>query len=208
MHTESFEKAPLSRCYGAKRIFSELSHSSRRMFNYQREVTNKSVIKEGFEMNRLTKILLLVLGISLTLGCAERARIVIPADVPEDHAHRYAYTRSVGDNHVHLSIDHRKGEIGILVTDIYEQPKILHRVKKIDAKITTPDATVRTLELLPTRMARKRRPFAASYSRQADWLKNIHEFLVEVEVPIEDKTYVVSFEYKTSPEEDIHHKHQ
>lgn len=159
-------------------------------------------------MNRLLEILVLVLGISLTLGCAERERIVIPTDVPEDHPHKYAYTRSVGDNHIHLGIDHRKGEIGILVTDIYEEPKILHGVKKIDAKITTPDGTVRTLELLPTRMARKRHPFTASYARQADWLKNIHEFVVEVEVLIENKIYVVSFNYKTSPKEDIHHRHR
>jgi len=168
----------------------------------------QSFEKEDFKMNRMMKFVFLILGFSLMLGCYEREKVIIPAGVLEDHPHEYSYTRSVGDNHIHLGIDHRKGEMDILVTDIYEKPKILHRVKKIDAKITTPDGTVRTLELLPTRMARKRRPFTASYARQADWLKNIHEFVVEVEVPIGDKIYVVSFDYKTSPKEDIHHRHK
>lgn len=164
-------------------------------------------------MNKLTKILLLVLGISLAFGCAEREMVVIPADVPEDHPHQYAYTRSIGDNHVSLDIDHRKGSIYVLLTDIYEDPMHLP-LQKINAKITTPDGAVRTLELytpkirMPSTGVRRRPLYTAAYSRQADWLRNIHEFVVELEVPIENKIYVVSFEYKTSPEEDIHHRHQ
>jgi len=168
-------------------------------------------------MNRLTIILLLVLGMSLTLGCAEQGRIeriVIPADVPEDHPHRYAYTRSVGDNHIHLGIDHPKGKMSVFVEDMSED-LIRLPLKKIDAKITTPDGTVRTLELYATgatrmdsKRLRRRAPYRAYYSKQADWLENIHEFVVEVKIPIEDKIYVVSFDYKISPEEDVHHRHR
>jgi hypothetical protein len=173
----------------------------------------RSVAKEGFEMNRLTKIAVLVVTISLALGCAEREQIVIPADVPEDHPHKYAYTRSVGENHIHFHVNHRKGSMYVCVTDIYEQPMHLP-VQKIEAKITTPDGTVQTLELytpkirMPSTGVRRRPLYTARYSRQADWLKNIHEFTVEVEVPIEDKIYVVSFDYRTSPKPDIHHRHE
>lgn len=167
-------------------------------------------------MNSLTKILLLVLGISFILSCAARERIVIPADVPEDHPHKYACTRHVGDNHVHFHVDHRKGNMYVLVTDISEDP-IQLPLKKINAEIITPDGTMRTLELYASgiRMRRHRHKlstvpylYSAYYARHADWLKNIHEFLVELEIPIEDKTYVVSFEYKTSPKEDIHHRYR
>jgi hypothetical protein len=173
----------------------------------------QETVKKEFDMDKLMTILTLVLGISLTLGCAQREMVVIPADVPEDYPQEYLFIRSVGENIIHLDVDHRKGRMYVLVTDIYEEPMHLP-LQKIDAKIITPDGTMRALELytpkirMPSTGVRRRPLYTAYYSRQADWLRNIHEFLVELEVPIKDKIYVVSFEYKTSPEGDVHHWYQ
>jgi hypothetical protein len=156
----------------------------------------------------MKKILLCVISglIFLTLGCGGTKRQIIP-EGPQDHQHFHSRTKAIGDYHAQLVVNHRRGKIFLLVSDIHEDPKKI-KVKKIDALMTLSDKSEKNLSFKPDILQGRRKKGTNRFFIQGDWIKSVHEFDIKFMIPISGKIYEVSFAYKTSDLEDIHHKHK
>ncbi|MFQ5952199.1 MAG: hypothetical protein ACE5JK_02195 [Candidatus Omnitrophota bacterium] len=159
-------------------------------------------------------ILIVSFMVVLTLGISFAEEITFPKE--EDHPHKYTHTQSIGDYHASFYINHQKGEISVLITDKYEDPVIL-RAKRLKAEIISPSGEVKKVKFVPARHAAGpmrmgprsgRHMYSSRYGLKRDWIENIHEFKLVVEIPIKGKIYEAGFNYKTSPREHMHHKHK
>jgi hypothetical protein len=151
-------------------------------------------------------ITLVTLGlIFLTLGCGGTKRQVV-SEGPQDHQHFNSRTKAIGDYHAQLVVNHRRGKIFLLVSDIHEDPKKI-KAKKIDALMIFSDKSEKNLSFKPDMVQSRRKKGTNSFLIQGDWIKSVHEFDIKFMIPISGKIYEVIFAYKKSDLEDIHHKH-
>jgi hypothetical protein len=155
----------------------------------------------------MKRILLLILAgfIFLTIGCAGTNKEII-SEAPQDHQHFNSRTKAIGDYHAQLVVNHRRGKIFLLVSDIHEDPKKI-KAKKIDALMIFSDKGEKNLSFKPDMVPSRRKKGTNRFFIQGDWIKSVHEFDIKFMIPIGGKIYEVSFAYKTSDLEDIHHKH-
>ena len=156
----------------------------------------------------MKRIFLLVLSgfIFLTIGCAGTNKEII-SEAPQDHQHFNSRTKAIGDYHAQLVVNHRRGKIFLLVSDIHEDPKKI-KAKKIEATMTFPQKGEKKLLLMPDKVKSRHKKGVNKFYVQGDWIKSVHEFNVKFMIPISGKIYEVSFSYKTSDLEDVHHKHK
>ncbi len=127
---------------------------------------------------------------------------------PPDHAHLIQRTVVVGDNHVSLLVDHRAGEAALLITGRQEEPRPI-RAASLPATFRFPDGSQRQATFEPTSwLCRKGPCLASEYALAAGWLTQAHRFELETVAPLEGVRYRVSFDYSTSPAEDVHHRHE
>jgi hypothetical protein len=156
----------------------------------------------------MKRILLLILSsvMLLTLGCVGTKRQVV-AEGPQDHQHFHSRTKAIGDYHAQLVVNHRRGKIFLNVFDIHEDPKKI-KANKIDALMILSDKSEKNLSFNPDMVQSRRKKGTNSFFIQGDWVKSVHEFDIKFMIPISGKIYEVSFAYKTSGLEDMHHKHE
>ena len=156
----------------------------------------------------MKRIFLLVLSgfIFLTIGCAGTNKEII-SEAPQDHQHFNSRTKAIGDYHAQLVVNHRRGKIFLLVSDIHEDPKKI-KAKKIDALMILSDKSEKNLSFKPDMVPSRRKKGTNSFFIEGDWIKSVHEFDIKFMIPISAKIYEISFAYKTSDLEDIHHKHK
>lgn len=153
-----------------------------------------------------TFILLLTGLILLTLGCGGTNRQVISEGV-QDHQHFHSRTKAIGDYHSQLVVNHRNGKIFVIISNIHEEPKKI-KAKKIEALMTFPGKREKKLNFKPDKVKSRHKKGASKFYVQGDWIKSVHEFDVKFMIPISGKIYEVSYAYKTSNLEDVHHKHK
>jgi hypothetical protein len=156
----------------------------------------------------MKRILLLILAgfIFLTIGCAGTKKEIIP-EGPQDHQHFHSRTKAIGDYHAQLAVNHRSGKIFLFIYDIHEAPKKI-KAKTIEAMMTFPQKGEKKLSFLPDTVESRRKKGVNKFYVQGEWIKSVHEFTVKFMVPISGKIYEVSYAYKTSDLEDVHHKHK
>ncbi len=136
---------------------------------------------------------------------------------PADHPHRFLNTRVVGDYHLSMSVDHYIGEIIVMVTDKNERPL---KIKEpfIEGYLLEASGRAHKIRFRPmpqtvqgrlfiSRRGRIIGPFSSAFVYRAGWLKNVHDFTLNVKVPIKGTIYTASFSYSIPSAENRHHHH-
>jgi hypothetical protein len=145
----------------------------------------------------------------LAVGCGGTSPQVVPESA-QDHKHSRPNTKTFGEYHAHLHVYHRKGEIYLYLTDIHDDPKPIGE-EHIHATMTLANGDQKQLEFEPAALVMQNFGRANAptdkFSITGDWTKSIHKFNIKFMIPIGNKIYEVSFDYKTSDKEDSHHKH-
>jgi hypothetical protein len=119
-----------------------------------------------------------------------------------------------------LSVDHQLGEIALIVTDAYEKPLEI-KEPYVDAVLineTSEKREFKQIRLKPLVQNRSGRlfimkrgriigPYSSVFVYKADWLRLVHDFTLDVRVPIKGKIYRATFPYSVPAEENQHHHH-
>ena len=151
--------------------------------------------------------LVILMGfIFIFIGSPGYSKEVVPEGV-QDHQHFHSRTKAIGDYHAQLVVNHRRGKIFVNIYDILEDPKKIS-AKSIEALMTLPKGNEKKLSFKPDTVEGRRKKRTNTYYVQGDWIKSVHEFNIKFKIPIGSKIYEVSYAYKTSDLEDIHHKHE
>lgn len=152
-------------------------------------------------------IIVLWAGIFIGSGCAPSQVIDRPLGA-ETHAHYYAQSRTLGDEHYHatMNFDRRTGTLAIIFLDKNENPAKLLRQDRIKATLAEPDGMVRELHLSHPNKPRFRyparrrihergQPRADRSVLKKNWLKELSAFKLKVWIPWHDTTYIVDYIY-------------
>ncbi|MBI4777204.1 MAG: hypothetical protein HY788_23985 [Deltaproteobacteria bacterium] len=163
------------------------------------------------------------------LSCSStRENAIIDENVPDHPTHKYPYTEVIGNHHVTFFVDHAEGVIEAWISDAVEKPYLLEE-SFLEAVITDRNGMHKEIRLLPTDYERRRlylrketvrrKPYSnprirskwvaesSTYRYQADFLKSLHQFTMELEVPVEGNRYIARFEFEMPEEENAHHRH-
>jgi len=150
-----------------------------------------------------------VIGIILWIaGCASEKPKTAHEATP--HEHKYPFTKVMGDYHAQLVVDHDKGQMFLLFTDITEEPVKLLRLESIYGGATLPDGTKRDVAFRSTEplshkfihkyhshMIHRR---AGTYIAESDWVKINRAFDLQVTIPFEGRSYDMTYNYVETPE--------
>lgn len=168
---------------------------------------------------KFTTVLGVFMFIFVLVGCHTHRRAVV-GEVPSDHSHRLPNTKVVGDYHLSLSVDHNLGEIALIITDANEKPLEIgepyinavlineagekREFKQIKLRSR---AQIKSGRLWIKRRNRNMGPYSSVFLYKADWLKLVHDFTLDVRVPIKGKIYTATFSYSIPAKENQHHHH-
>ena len=165
-------------------------------------------------MKNTIKVIMICLLTSGLWSCASMERNVIP-EGPQDHAHKWSNTKVIGDYHASFDVEHNKGQMWLLVSNVVEEPLKI-KAETLKAIMRLPDGSEKeiffkpvTAESTSARSKNSKRKFGISstYVFQGDWVKKAHQFDIVFNIPIKSDWYNVTFNYKTDDETNRHHQH-
>ena len=183
----------------------------------------------GIKALQLIVTLLISSVLMFSLGCySTREKTMVAGSALDHPPHKYPNTEVIGDHHITFFMDHTDGEITVWISDASEKPYCLER-SFLKAIIIDRNGISKEIRLLPTKYKRRRIHLgkqtvkrelhsnpgirsewvakSSTYYYRGEFLKSLHQFTMEIEVPIEEIRYTARFDFEMPEEENAHHRH-
>ena len=144
----------------------------------------------------------IVMVLMVILSCTANSSKV--HDDSNGHPHKYPLTKTVGDYHVRLIVNHEQGKMWLVFEDYKERTARVVRPKHVPGRVHLPDGQILdiTFHPVPPPWFKYHRPrphheqkLVYAFVNEGDWIKEAPKFLLRVNLLFGGQRYELEYDY-------------